>query len=135
MKRKALHRFLELYGVFILFALVLNLTLEILLRVVADVPEPLDILGIIMFFSLFDLAGAGILFRTGWRAKRMGILSMVGGQFLEFTFMRPEWVMRMCALEFSGETIAPFVISSVLYWFPAWALPSYFAHRMVLKNH
>ena len=64
----------------------------------------------------------------------MGLLSLVFGQICEFGFMKPEWVRKFYALEISGETIAPFIISSIIYWFPAWFIPSYIIHKYIIKN-
>lgn len=126
-------KFLKIYAVFFLFALLINLTLEIVFRLVVRIPEPLDIRGIIIFFSIFNFFGSTILFYKTYRPVKMGLLSLVFGQICEFTFMRPEWVQNLYALKIGGETIAPFVISSILYWFPAWFIPSYIAHKHIIK--
>jgi len=125
-------RFLKIYLVFIVSALVINLFLEIIFRFLFEIPEELDIFGILLFFSIFNLFGTVILFFRNYNPIKMGLLSLIFGQILEFTFMRPEWVLRMYAFEFSGETITSFVISSILYWFPAWLIPSFILHKYKL---
>ncbi|MHA1506729.1 MAG: hypothetical protein ACTSR0_06080 [Candidatus Asgardarchaeia archaeon] len=122
--------FLKVYSIFMFFALVINLFLEISLRFILEIPEPLDVLGVVIFFSIFNFLGALVFSIKRYTPSRMGLLSLILGQFLEFTFMKPEWVLRMSAFEFSGETIAPFMITSIFYWFPAWAIPSYVIQKL-----
>lgn len=133
MKKVEFTKFLKIYLIFILSALMINLLLEISFRVVFKIPEPLDIFGIIIFFSIFNFFGSLIFFHKNYEARKMGLLSLLFGQILEFTFMKPEWVLKFYALEISGETIAPFIISSLIYWFPAWAIPSYIIHNYFSK--
>jgi len=53
--------FVKIYLVFVLFAMLINLLLEIFLRFIVKIPEPLDIRGIIIFFLIFNFFGALIL--------------------------------------------------------------------------
>ncbi len=132
MKNKVV-RFVGIYLIFMLFAVIINLLLEIVFRLIFEIPESLDILGIILFFSIFNLLGALIFFYKSYEARKMGLLSLIFGQVCEFAFMRPEWVLGIYALEISGETILPFIISSILYWFPAWGVPSYLILNVLPK--
>ncbi len=135
MKNNKIIKFLKIYIVFFLFALLINLTLEIVFRLIIQIPEPLDIRGIINpFFSIFSFFGSLIFFYKSYGPRKMGLLSLVFGQICEFGFMKPEWVRKFYALEISGETIAPFIISSIIYWFPAWFIPSYIIHKYIIKN-
>ena len=125
--------FLKIYLVFILFAVWINLFLEISLRFIFEIPETLDVKGIMIFFSIFNFFGALIFFFRRYKAKIMGLLSLVLGQVCEFSFMRPEWVQKIYALEIGMDVIMPFIISSIIYWFPAWLIPSYVIHRYLKK--
>ena len=125
--------FLKIYLVFILFAVLINLFLEISLRFIFEIPETLDVKGIMIFFSIFNFFGALIFFFRRCKAKIMGLLSLVLGQVCEFSFMRPEWVQKIYALEIGMDVIMPFIISSIIYWFPAWLIPSYVIHRYLKK--
>ena len=127
-------KFLKIYGVFFLFALLINLLLEIVLRLILWIPEPLDIRGIIIFFSIFSFFGSLIFFYKSYRPKKMGLLSLLFGQICEFTFMRPEWVQNFYALKINMDAIMPFIFSSIIYWFPAWLVPSYIIHKYVIKT-
>ena len=134
MNKDKIFRFLKIYLVFIICTLAINLLLEIVLRFVFEIPEELDIRGIILFFSIFNLFGALIFLLKNYKPIKMGLLSLIFGQILEFTFMKPEWVLRMYTFEFSGETIAPFILSSIIYWFPAWAIPSFILYKYATKE-
>jgi len=125
--------FLKIYLVFILFAVLINLFLEISLRFIFEIPETLDVKGIMIFFSIFNFFGALIFFFRRYKAKIMGLLSLVLGQVCEFSFMRPEWVQKIYALEIGMDVFMPFIISSIIYWFPAWLIPSYAIHRYLKK--
>jgi len=131
MKKDGVVKFLKIYVIFFLCTLLINLSLEIFLRFIMHIPESLDVPGIIMFFSIFNLVGAFIFFNKEYDAKKMGLLSLLIGQICEFTFMKPEWVQNFYALQISMDAIAPFIISSLIYWFPAWAIPSYIFHKYV----
>jgi len=125
--------FLKIYLVFILFAVLINLFLEISLRFIFEIPETLDVKGIMIFFSIFNFFGALIFFFRRYKAKIMGLLSLVLGQVCEFSFMRPEWVQKIYALEIGMDVFMPFIISSIIYWLPAWLIPSYVIHRYLKK--
>jgi len=129
MRKEGIIKFLKIYALFFLFALSINLSLEIVLRLILWIPEALDIRGIIIFFSIFSFFGTLIFFYKSYRPRKMGLLSLVFGQICEFTFMKPEWVQDFYALEISMDAIIPFILSSIIYWFPAWFIPSYIIHK------
>ena len=129
MRKNGISKFLKIYALFFLFALLINLSLEIVLRLILWIPEALDIRGIIIFFSIFSFFGTLIFFYKSYRPRKMGLLSLVFGQICEFTFMKPEWVQNFYALEISMDAIIPFILSSIIYWFPAWFIPSYIIHK------
>mgnify|MGYP000023412413 CR=1 FL=1 len=129
MRKEGIIKFLKIYALFFLFALSINLSLEIVLRLILWIPEALDIRGIIIFFSIFSFFGTLIFFYKSYRPRKMGLLSLVFGQICEFTFMKPEWVQNFYALEISMDAIMPFILSSIIYWFPAWFIPSYIIHK------
>ena len=124
METRAVPEFLKTYAVFLLFALAVNLVLEILLRFVFEIPETPDIPGITFFYVIFSVAGTAVFLHWGCRPLKMGATSLVAGQFLEFAFMRPEWVQNIYAFRISGDAIGGFAVSS-LYWFAAWLIPAY----------
>ena len=104
-------KFLKIYAIFFFSALLVNLSLEIGLRLILWIPEPLDVRGIIIFFSLFSIFGALIFFYKNYEAKKMGLLSLLFGQICEFTFMKPEWVQNFYALKINMDAIMPFILS------------------------
>lgn len=114
-------RFPVVYGVFVLFALAVNLSMEMLI----PVPEAKDPLGIIMFYLIFSAPGSVIFLVKNYRPVRMGLLSAVLGMIFEFTFMRPDWVINF---NIGGAAV------STVYWFIAWGVPSYFLHRFITKR-
>ncbi|MCD6591162.1 MAG: hypothetical protein J7K72_04285 [Candidatus Aenigmarchaeota archaeon] len=122
--------FVKFYIMFFIFAILVNLSLEIAFRFVLEIPEKLDIMGIIMFFIIFSLLGALVLFFKRYSAVKMGILSLIIGHICEFTFMRPEWVQNIYSLKIGMDVVVAFVVSSVFYWFPAWLIPSYVINRI-----
>ena len=134
MRKEGIIKFLEIYVLFFLFALSINLSLEIVLRLILWIPEALDIRGIIIFFSIFSFFGTLIFFYKSYRPRKMGLLSLVFGQICEFTFMKPEWVQDFYALEISMDAIIPFILSSIIYWFPAWFIPSYVNRKYIVKS-
>ncbi len=127
-------KLVKIYLIFVLSAVLINLLLEIFFRFIVRIPEPLDIRGIVVFFLIFNFFGALILLYKDYNARMMGFLSLIFGLILEFIFMKPEWVLKIYALEIGGETIAPLIISSILYWFPAWAIPSHIVHSISSKK-
>ena len=126
-------KFLKIYAIFFFSALLVNLSLEIGLRLILWIPEPLDIRGIIIFFLFFSVFGALIFFYKNYEARKMGLLSLLFGQICEFTFMKPEWVQNFYALKINMDVIMPFILSSIIYWFPAWFIPSYIIHKYIKK--
>jgi hypothetical protein len=121
--------FLKIYAVFILFALLVNLSMELLI----PTPEEKQATMIIMFYMLFSLFGSLIYLLKNYRAVRMGLLSLVIGFVLEFAFMRPDWVLKIYGLNIGGDVIGAVLVTS-LYWFIAWGIPSYVLHRYVFKT-
>ena len=127
-------KFLSVYMIFILWAVCVNgIIIETIGRVVLKIPEPWDP-GLFIFYFIFNSIGTIIFFIGKYNSKIMGIFSLIIGQILEFTFMRPEWVKKFYALEIGGETIAPLIVSSILAWFPVWFFPSYIAHKYIFKR-
>ncbi len=125
----------KIFLIFLFWAIFFNvLLIEIMGRFVLKIPEPLDILGMLIFYSLFSFIGAIILFYKNYPAKKMGFLSLILGLACEFTFMKPEWVQKFYALEITGEAILPLIASSILVWFPIWLFPSYLVYKYITKN-
>jgi len=113
-------KFLKIYGVFLLFALTISLSLELLI----PVPEEKVVLGIILFYALFDIPGSLVFYFKKYRARRMGALSAVLGMIFEFTFMRPDWVVNF---NIGGALV------STGYWFIAWGAPALVLHKFVFR--
>lgn len=82
-------------------------------------------MGILTFYSIFDLAGTMILLKKGYGSREMGILSLIFGFIFEFLWMRPDWVQDLSSLRITGGVVVA-VIVSAFYWFAAWGVPSYF---------
>lgn len=122
-------KFLKIYLAFILFALLVNLSMEILI----PTPEEKQVLGIVMFYMLFSITGSLVFLFKGYRPLKMGLLSFVLGFFFEFAFMRPDWVLKIYSLEVGGDVFGAVIVSAV-YWFIAWGIPSYFLHRYVFRS-
>jgi hypothetical protein len=120
--------FLKVYTVFILFALLVNLSMEILI----PTPEEKQVAGIIMFYLIFSFFGSLIYLLKNYRPVKMGMLSFLIGFILEFAFMRPEWVLKIYGFNIGGDVIGAVLVSS-LYWFIAWGIPSYALHRYLFK--
>lgn len=141
MKRK-LVRFLKIYLVFMLFVLVINLSVELLIspenrKTIAEQGWSYfvqhQLVGIIIFFVLFSLVGAMIFLKKKYKPKKMEILSFIIGFALEFIFMKPEWVQNIYALKI-GEDVIGAVIGSSFYWLAAWGIPSYIIHTKDFLN-
>ena len=127
MKDKAV-KFLKIYLVFMAVALAINLSMEMLI----PTPEEKHASGIIMFYSLFSVAGSAIFLFKDYRPVIMGMLSFILGFIFEFTFMRPDWVMKIYALQIGGgEIVAVFV--SAIYWFIPWGVPAYIIKKSIKK--
>jgi len=124
---------LKIYAVFFLFALLINLTMEIVMKIIVNIPESLDISGIIIFFSIFSFFGALIFIFKSYRPKKMGLCSLVLGFVLEFSFMKPDWVQNIYALKIGGDVIVAIIVTS-FYWFIAWGIPSYVIHKYLIKS-
>jgi hypothetical protein len=128
MKEKLI-TFLKIYAVFILVALLINLTMEMTI----PTPEEKDAVGIAFFYLLFSLPGSLIFLFKKYRPLIMGLLSFVIGFLMEFTFMRPEWVMKIYSLQVTGDVIGAVIISAI-YWFIPWGIPSFVLRRFIIKG-
>jgi hypothetical protein len=129
MWKERLVRFVKIYLVFILFALLVNLSMELLI----PTPEEKQATGIIMFYMIFNLFGSLIYHLKSYRPFKMGLLSLLIGFILEFSFMRPDWVLKIYAFSIGGDVIGAVIVTS-FYWFIAWGIPSYVLHRYIFKT-
>ena len=121
-------KFLKIYIVFILFALLVNLSMEVMI----PTPEEKQMTGIIMFYLIFSFFGSLIYILKSYRPVKMGMLSFVIGFIMELIFMRPQWVLKIFGLNIGGDVIVAALVSS-LYWFIAWGIPSYILQRYFFK--
>ena len=135
-------KFFKIWAIFLLYVFVLDITLELLLS-----PENHAFIseygwetflqrrffGILIFYIIFNTLGSFILFRKEYEPKKMGILSLVIAMFLEFTFMRPEWVENIYTSSISGDTVGAFAVTTI-FWFSTWYVPSYIAKRFETKR-
>ena len=128
MWKERLVDFLKVYSVFILFALLVNVSMEMLI----PTPEEKQLTGIVLFYLMFSFFGSAVYLLKKYRALAMGLLSLVIGFVLEFAFMRPEWVLNIYAVTISGDVVGAVVVSA-LYWFVAWGIPSYILHRYLFR--
>ena len=119
---------LTTYAVFMGFLLLVNLSMELLI----PTPEEKNAIGIIIFYLIFSLPGAALLLYKKCRPLMMGILSLALGFFFEFAFMKPDWVMQLYALRFTGDALGAVVVSA-FYWFIAWGAPAYLHGRFLEK--
>ena len=127
-------KFFKIYLIFLLTALVINLTLELIVptperaKIVAEHGLEYFLLShtkvIIIFYLIFSLIGALIYFYNNYKPLTMGILSFVVGFFLEFTLMRPDWVEDIITSSFHPGLISSVVVSAI-YWFVPWGVPVY----------
>ena len=134
-------KFVKVYLVFILSAILVNVAMEIAVptpekaRVIAEHGWghylAVNVRGIILFYALFNLVGGVIYNSTNLRSVEMGASSFVVGFVLEFAFMRPEWVLHILALRVTPADVVA-VIVSVFYWYVAWGLPSYMIQRYLM---
>jgi len=130
----SLFRFVKTYLGFMVSAVLLNLSMEIVFG-----PENRRALleygwryliqhrlvGIFSFYLIFNLVGTIILLKKDYGSREMGILSFIVGFILEFLWMRPDWVQDIYSLQITGGVIVAVIISS-FYWFAAWGIPSRF---------
>ncbi|UCD73657.1 MAG: hypothetical protein JSW01_03205 [Candidatus Bathyarchaeota archaeon] len=86
------------------------------------------LVGILIFYSIFNLAGTTILLKKDYGSREMGVLSLIIGFIFEFLWMRPDWVQDLSSLRITGGVIVAIIISA-FYWFAAWGVPSRFLHR------
>ena len=129
MWKERLVKFLEIYAVFVLSALLVNLSMELLI----PTPEEKQALMIIIFYMMFSFFGSLIYLLKNYRPVRMGLLSLVLGFVLEFVLMKPDWVLKIYAFNVDGDAIGAVLVTS-LYWFIAWGIPSYVLHRYVFRD-
>jgi len=133
----AIIKFLKIYSIFILFAILVNVSLEIIGAILLKIPMPENnpitaIAGIVTFYLIFSFLGALIFLFKNYKARKMGLLSLIIGFVLEFTFMRPEWVQNIYAFKIGGDVIVA-IIATSFYWFIAWGIPSYIIHKYCLN--
>ena len=83
-----------------------------------------SLLGMVILFAVISLVGTVILLKKGYKPVRMGILSFVLGFFIEFVFMKPDWVLAIGSFRLTGGVLIA-VILSAIYWFAVWGVPSY----------
>ena len=121
-------KLLKIYIVFILIALLINLTMEMTI----PTPEEKNALGIIIFYLMFSFVGSIIFLLKSYRTRIMALLSFIAGFFLEFAFMRPEWVMKIYVLQLTGDVIGGLIVSAI-YWLIPWGVPAYILHRYLFK--
>ncbi|OYT42582.1 MAG: hypothetical protein B6U78_00885 [Candidatus Aenigmarchaeota archaeon ex4484_224] len=126
MEKQKILTFFKFYSIFLLFPLIINLPLEILHSFSAD------IFGIIIFFIIFNSFGCFLFFFKNLDYKQMGILSLIFGMFLEFTLMKPEWVIQFYNLIILPENITALIVSSI-YWFLPWSLPTLTIQKFLKK--
>jgi hypothetical protein len=111
------------------FALLVNLSMEMFI----PTPEEKNLFGIIMFYMVFNFFGSFIFLVKNYRAKIMGIFSLVLGFIFEFSFMRPDWVQKIYTLNIEAGVVMAFIISA-FYWFIPWGIPSYILNKYFMKN-
>lgn len=141
MKKEAL-RLLKTYLIFLLVAVLINLTLELIVPTperAATVAEhglayflKTHTINVMIFYAIFSLIGAVIFVLKNYDALRMGVLSFIVGFILEFLMMRPDWVGEIYALNIDMGIIVAVLISAA-YWFVPWSLPAYMIHKYVKK--
>ena len=124
-------RFLKVYAIFLIIALLINLSMEMLIPTPESASKEAG--GIVMFYLMFSVFGSAAFLLTRWNAVRMGLLSLAVGFLLEFAAMRPDWVMKIYALS-AGPAEIVAVLVSALYWFIPWGVPAYILRRFVLKE-
>ena len=102
-------KFLKIYIVFILFALLVNLSMEVMI----PTPEEKQMTGIIMFYLIFSFFGSLIYILKSYRPVKMGMLSFVIGFIMELIFMRPQWVLKIFGLNIGGDVIVAALVLSL----------------------
>lgn len=83
-----------------------------------------SLLGMVILFAVISLIGTVILLKKWYNPVRMGILSFVLGFFIEFVFMKPDWVQAIGSFRLTGGVLIAVVLSAI-YWFAVWGVPSY----------
>lgn len=121
--------FLKIYLVFLSFALAINLPLEILVptpekeKIIAEYGWNLfiqyQVRAIVIFYMIFNFVGSIIFLFKIYRPIKMGVLSLIAGFILEFSFMKPDWVQNIYAIKIGGAVIGAVIVSS-LYWIIPW---------------
>ena len=133
---------MKIYVVFMLSALLVNVALEIVVptpekgRVIAEHGWghylAVNVRGIVLFYAVFNLVGSTIYYDTNMRSVEMGLASLVLGFFLEFAFMKPDWVLHILAMKPGPVDVVAFMVS-ILIWYAAWGLPSYMIQRYIMR--
>jgi len=134
-------KFVKVYLVFVLMAVLTNAAMEIAvptLEKAGVIAEhgwghylAVNVRSPILFYALFNLIGGVIYNSTNLRSVEMGVFSLVVGFVLEFAFMRPDWVLHILALRVAPADVMA-VIVSMFYWYIAWGLPSYLIQRYLM---
>ncbi len=133
---------MKIYAFFILSALFVNVAMEMVVpspekgRVIAEYGWchylAVNVRGIILLYVIFNLVGSMIYYDTNLRSVEMGFASLVLGLFLEFAFMKPDWVLHILAIK-PGPVDVVALMVSVLNWYAAWGLPSYVIQRYIIR--
>jgi hypothetical protein len=80
--------------------------------------------GMIVLYAFLGLIGTVLFLKKGYTPLNMGILSLILGFFIEFVFMKPDWVSDILTLKVGGGTLIAVLLSAV-YWIAVWGVPSY----------
>lgn len=125
--------FIKTYFIFVLSCLLVVIPLELLFspnhsRTIAEHGLgyfiQTSLLGMVILFAVLSLVGIMILLKKGYNPLKMGTLSFVLGFFIEFVFMKPDWVQVIGSFRLSGGVLVAIVLSAI-YWFAVWGVPSY----------
>ena len=116
--------FIKVYLVFLVSALLVNVSMELLIGNPGW--------GIVVFYMLFSIAGTAIYLVARYRAWTMGILSLIGGTICELSFMQPDFLRDLFAFRFSPR-LALTMLITIVYWFLAWAVPAYIIRKYFSK--
>ena len=157
MMKNKVFRFLKIYLVFWVFAVIVSVVIMEILLGSLIIPERQEFVaehgmmrysfemmfGTTLFYAIFSFFGSLIFHLKKYDYKKMGLLSLFLGFILEFTVLQPSipegkgsgasWVQGWRSLEITGETIAGTIISA-FYWFIAWGIPSYIIHRYLIES-
>ncbi len=73
-------------------------------------------IGIVIFYIIFSFVGSVIFLFKNFEPVIMGILSLIAGFFLEFAFMRPDWVQDIFGFRITAGVIVAFIVLAFC-WF------------------